>query len=143
MSRQTQLEVAAAVICVAVGVALCVCVFMMKAAHIPHLPAFVGQPHSFQLETTPLFLSEALAVEKAKETIALEGYDLGSWAPREDRRTTAPDGSIDVFFARSTIGPNFGHVTFVYQGDKPPKLPPIAYIELVGDRITCQVSLPR
>jgi hypothetical protein len=103
----------------------------------------IGQPHRFQLKTAPPFLSEALAVEKAKEAIALEGYDLGYWKLREKRRTTAPDGTPDVFFVRRTH--EDGDITFEYQGDadKPPKIPPTVSVALRGYEVSCHVLLPR
>jgi hypothetical protein len=56
--------------------------------------ALVGPLHTFQLASAPTFLTDALAVEKAKEALALDGYDLTRWNPREDRRSTAPDGPL-------------------------------------------------
>jgi hypothetical protein len=97
----------------------------------------VGPMHSFQLDATRPFLSDTLAVEKAKEALALDGYDLAEWRPREDRRGTAPDGTPDVYLARNT-NPNMGSIAFeLRSGATQPHI--YVAIELTGDRVQCQV----
>lgn len=67
-----------------------------------------GPEHSFPLETTPSFLSEELAVEKARATLAVEGYDVDQWklTHGDQPGSQAPDGTPDRYLDRfqSTCG---------------------------------------
>ena len=63
-------------------------------------------------------LSEELVMDKARETMSKEGYDLNRWHPikvaSEDghRPSTAPDGTPDIYFERGFEQPNHGSVDF-------------------------------
>jgi hypothetical protein len=61
----------------------------------------IGPKHSFPLGEQPALLSETLALDKAREVLALEGFDPTLWQPCEDARTFAPDGTADRCFLRS------------------------------------------
>ena len=104
---------------------------------------FLGPSQAFTLDASPPFLTDALAVEKARETLALNGYDLTAWKPREDRRTHAPDGSADVYLVRNSIDPNVGSVIFVDETRRATNPGRSVDVELVGNRLTCQVVYPK
>src|SRR5262249_22390735 len=105
--------------------------------------SLAGPMHSFQLDATPPSLSDALAVEKAKQALALDGYDLAVWQPREDRRSTAPDSTPDVYLARNADNPNSGYVVFVCRSPNGTPAARCVNIELTGDRVTCQGIHPK
>jgi hypothetical protein len=103
----------------------------------------IGPLHSFRLDTRPPFLTDDLAVAKAREALAVDGYDLADWLPHEDRRTKAPDGSPDLYLARNGINPNSGYIMFV-DGSKQARNPSrIVEVELKGDHIECHVVIPK
>lgn len=71
-----------------------------------------GPEYVFPLETTPLFLSEELAVEKARATLAVEGYHVDQWQiTRVDQPgSKAPDGTPDRYLVRYQS--TYGRVSF-------------------------------
>lgn len=72
-----------------------------------------GPEYVFPLETAPAFLSEETAMEKARATLAVEGYNVEQWKPtRVDQpRTRAPDGSPDRYLVRHQD--TYGRISFV------------------------------
>jgi hypothetical protein len=107
--------------------------------YYPKQNTVVGPVHTFQLNAEPPFLSDALAVEKAKESLALDGYDLASWQLREDRRSTAPDGTPDVYLLRNGKNLNLGEIVFLPRnGDSLPRIS--VAIEFTEGQMKCQVS---
>jgi hypothetical protein len=87
----------------AVGV-LALCVRELQGRATSH-------EHSFSV-TNAVFLTEDVALSKAQASMALEGFDLSTWVPHGDGRTVAPDGTPDLYLARSTE-PNSGTIQFV------------------------------
>ena len=71
-----------------------------------------GPVHSFQMNPLPAFVSDDLALTKAREVMTADGYDMSVWRPHEDDRTMAPDGTKDKYFVRNAIRPNDGFVLF-------------------------------
>lgn len=73
-----------------------------------------GPTHLFVVEPAPAFLSEELAIAKAREYLVKEGYRLEEWplyrtdAPKQ----LAPDGTTDRFFDRFSWRPEQGRVYF-------------------------------
>src|SRR5688572_233180 len=66
----------------------------------------IGPQHVYELPEEPKFLTEELAMERARETLALDGLDAAAWQPVPDDRSKAPDGRTDQFLSRNTITPN-------------------------------------
>ena len=79
-------------------------------------------------------LTEKLAIEKAKETLAKEGYDLKEWTLyRPDvGPSKAPDGTPDTYFTRFSFRPTEGRVHFT-NGKKRREV----QVRLEGNRIIC------
>lgn len=98
--------------------------------------AMVGPQHEFALSDRPPFLTEELAVAKAREAMARDVPDPAAWVLATDGRTTAPDGRRDEFMARNVINPNQGMVVFRGPGGQSRGVS----VELVGDRVVCQSS---
>jgi hypothetical protein len=98
--------------------------------------AMVGPPHEFALDDRPAFLYEQLALDKARETLALDGFDPAAWQAHPDGRTAAPDGRQDEYFSRNTINSNMGSVLFQGPGNRVR----FVSVELAGDRVICQSS---
>ena len=96
--------------------------------------AMVGPRHEFALADRPAFLTEELAVAKAREAMALDVPDPAAWVLASDGRTTAPDGRRDEFMARDGINPNQGMVVFRGPGGQSRGV----LVELVGGRVVCQ-----
>ena len=71
-----------------------------------------GNVHTFLLENPPSYLTEELALEKAREALALDGH-TGEWQPSTMDQGTrrAPDGKRDRFLIR--YQPTYGRISFV------------------------------
>ena len=98
------------------------------------LRALVGPRHEFTVANPPAFLTEELALAKAREALALDVPDDDEWEVKPDGRSTAPDGRRDEYLSRNTINPNQGSVVF----RKPGKPWRSVSVELIGDRVVCQ-----
>lgn len=72
-----------------------------------------GPEHRFELNPPPPFLTETMALEKARESLQLDGFDPTEWDAVKDDRTKAPDGRPDEYFLRNTLNPNEGSIQFV------------------------------
>lgn len=96
--------------------------------------AMVGPRHEFALADRPPFLTEELAVAKAREALARDVPEPGAWTLAPDGRTTAPDGRRDDFMARNGINPNQGMVVFRGPGGQSRGVS----VELLSDRVVCQ-----
>jgi hypothetical protein len=96
----------------------------------------VGPPREFTLADRPLFLTEQLALVKARATLALDGLDPADWQAYPDDRTAAPDGRRDEYLSRDGLSPNLGSVMF--RG--PRGQIRFVSVELAGDRVICQSS---
>jgi hypothetical protein len=77
------------------------------AVTIPYIVHRVGQSridgqHIFEVAAQPRFLTEELALTKARETLKREGCSPGDWQPQLARITTASDGRTDEFMSRDT-----------------------------------------
>jgi hypothetical protein len=93
--------------------------------------------HLFQVSHPPTFLTETFALDRAQETLKLDGLDLSAWHPVPDGRTTAPDGRRDEFMARNAVTPNRGVVMFTNRAASVR----FVSIELSGRRVVCQTSV--
>src|SRR5262245_35867586 len=74
--------------------------------------ARIGPHHEFLIADPPPFLTESLAMTKAREALALDVADPEVWHVAPDGRTTAPDGRRDEFLSRNGLNPNHGSVRF-------------------------------
>ena len=72
-----------------------------------------GPEYVFPLQSAPPFLSEELAVEQARATLAMEGYNVDQWqlTNREQSGTLAPDGTRDRYLIRYQN--TYGRVSFL------------------------------
>src|SRR5262245_45511050 len=61
----------------------------------------MGAVHSYTLPAPPRFLTDQLALQKAQQSLASEGYNTDYWKPLEDSRSTDPDGNHDKYLARN------------------------------------------
>jgi hypothetical protein len=93
-----------------------------------------GRHHLFQLKERPAMLTEALAIEKARETFAQEGYSLDQWQVTRagNPPSEAPDGTPDKYFDRFGFRPTEGRVHFT-DGKRYRTM----QVRLEGDRIVC------
>ena len=98
--------------------------------------AMAGPRYEFALADRPPFLTEELALAKAREALALDVPTSGAWVLAADGRTTAPDGRRDEFLSRNGINPNQGLVVFRGPGGQSRGVS----VELVGDCVICQSS---
>lgn len=96
-----------------------------------------GTFRAFRLSSSPNFLSDEIAVEKAQATLAQEGRHVGDWVPVRDRRTSAPDGTRDSYLVRD-VNPNAGYITFK-NGEK--QL--LVMVELRGSLVICHTYKPK
>jgi hypothetical protein len=105
--------------------------------------------HIFMISPAPAFLTEDLAIAKARASLGLDGYKTNEWQlyglPNSQREShydnetrarklqarTAPDGTLDKYFHRSST--NDGYVTFL----KPSKSSRTYLVRLEGDRLRC------
>ena len=115
-------------------------IVLLGAAAVPLLiqrsiQSRIGPEHVFELSEQPKFLTDELALEKAREALKQEGLNTNAWQPVPDVRSIAPDGHADRFLSRNTINPNRGNILlnsgngYIYMS-----------VELDGRRIVCQTS---
>jgi hypothetical protein len=93
-----------------------------------------GQQHVFQLKSYPNMLTEEIAIEKARETFAEEGYGLENWqlTRAHNPPSAAPDGTPDEYFDRFSFRPTEGRVHFT-DGERYRTV----QVRLEGDRLVC------
>jgi len=119
-------------------------VVVAGAAAVPYLihrsvQSRIGPQHVFQLSERPAFLTEELALAKAREALARDGLDPSVWQPQRDGRTTAPDGRTDKFAVRNTIDSN--RVVFAFTSSTARIR--FVSVELDGSRVVCQTSIAK
>jgi len=117
-------------------------VLLAGAAAIPYrihrsVHSRIGPEHTFDLSERPAFLTEELALAKARETMTKDGFDLATWQLQRDRRTSAADGRTDEFAARNTINSN--RVVFAFTNGSASTR--FVSVQLAGSRVICQSSL--
>jgi len=106
----------------------------------------VGQ-HTFELAERPAYLTEALAIAKTREALALHVSNIEDWTiiPYPNAKAAVPDGRPDLSFARSAVNPNAGYVLFRDQRawDNGHVVELFVNISLEGNRVTCTVERPK
>jgi hypothetical protein len=114
---------------------------LLGIASVPYLihrsvQSRIGPQHVYELPEQPKFLTEELAMERARATLARDGLDPAVWQPVPDDRSKAPDGRTDQFLSRNTITPNHGSIMFTNStGTR------FVSVELDGRRVVCQTSI--
>ncbi len=110
------------------SVAACVCALLLSGSFTP------PRAEVYQLNHAPNMLSESLAMEKARDTMAKAGFDLVQWHLRKgDRTGTAPDGTRDEYLER--FGQEkWGRLHFTDGSNNR-----CVQIRLEGDRLICEV----
>lgn len=93
--------------------------------------------HVFQVVPKPAFLSDALALEKAKETLELDRLNPNDWVVNGDNRTFSPDGLQDKYLVRNALDPNSGSIMFWGPNHSRRSVD----IELRGDKLFCRSVL--
>ena len=102
-----------------------------------------GPVHVYHLRPAPPFLPDAVGLEKARETLARDGYDLDAWQPWEDDRSAAPNGARDRYLSRNAYNPNHATILFRDRTGTQPNPTRIVQLDLKGDRLECFVVLPK
>jgi len=67
-----------------------------------------GQRYVLGMSNQPPFLTDDLALRKAFEALAVQGFDTNKWFPATYSRTKAPDGTDDRFLCRNVVDDNSG-----------------------------------
>lgn len=125
----------------AVPVCLFVCAVALTGCFGPG-----ARQHVFQLNETPAMLSEALAIEKAREALSKQGFDLERWQLRNLRKdprdilirpSKAPDGTPDIFLERNMRAPNWANWGRLHFTDG--KRNRCVQVSLQGNRLVCTV----
>jgi hypothetical protein len=102
--------------------------------------------HFYELTEQPKFLTEELAIAKAKETLTRDGMSGAAWCPVPDGHTKAPDGRIDEFLSRDAIGPhelfspNSGSIIFT---NSDYTMTRYVSVRLEGRILACQASIDK
>jgi len=99
----------------------------------------IGPSHTYTLSQSPRFLTEELAMARARDTLSLDGYDVAVWQPLRVGRTAAPDGRTDEFMARNIVTPNRGVIMFTSTTASPR----LVSVTLDGSRVVCQTSIAK
>ena len=97
----------------------------------------ISPQHVFELTESPPFLTEGLALAKARETLTKDGFDITVWQPQRDGRTLAPDGFPDEFAVRNSMNSNRVVLAFTNASASTR----FVSVELAGRRVICQSSL--
>lgn len=96
--------------------------------------------HVFSLKGNGSFLKEDVALERSKETLVLEGYNLADWKVHPDGRTIAPDGSRDKYLSRNACNPKLGKFLFLNHKENKGRS---VVVEQDDRQITCYVWIPK
>ena len=103
----------------------------------------MGTVHSYTLPAPPRFLTDQLALQKAQQAIATEGYNTDYWKALEDSKTSDPDGNHDKYLARNPSSSTSGTITFCDSDKHTAKHTRIVHVELKENHIDCQVEMPK
>jgi hypothetical protein len=97
------------------------------------------------LSESPSFLSEELALEKAKLALRLDGYEIDRWMVEEEKRTEAPDGTPDRFLLRNHGNPNRGDFTFTNQDElkRQRVVQRLVIVEIRDRTVVCIIVRPK
>ena len=115
------------------GVVLILC----GAAVVPYLVhravrSRIGPEHVYELSGKPPFLTEDMALAKARDTLAQDGVDAAAWRP-------VPGGPSGQFASRNTINSNEVVLMFT-NGTGSGRF---VSVRLDGTRVVCQSSIEK
>ncbi len=99
----------------------------------------IGRPFNYQLPAAPPFLSERLALEKAKESLLMVVTDPNTWQPLNKpakNGTFAPDGTRDLYFFRL----NSNNGLFLFESTQRPNERWSVSVLLYNSGVHCTVS---
>jgi hypothetical protein len=73
-----------------------------------------GPEHVFELDQAPAFLSEELALGKARDALRLDGRNPDEWQPTrvDEGPSKAPDGAPDKYLVRFLNHATQGRISF-------------------------------
>ena len=99
----------------------------------------MGAVHTFTLPSPPRFLTDALALVKARQAMDSEGYIAKVWQPIEAGKSSDPDGNRDKYLARDPNDTNGGTIVFSDSAQSSGKHSRIVRVNLKANRVECQV----
>lgn len=99
-----------------------------------------GPVHTFLLDPPPKFLAEDTAIDRARETLTLDGFSLDEWKPQEDGRSKSPEGIVDKYLNRNTLNSNRCSIVFVKADGSASR---IVVLELIGTQLETYVWIPK
>ncbi len=110
-----------------------------------------GPEHIFQLDQKPQFLTDQLALDMARRTLSLDGFNVSQWIPYEGsldgwEPTLAPDGTAYRYIWLDKPGnPNYGKIAFRKIGfrDRPRNAFLDVYVIWENNRVRCHHAWPR
>jgi len=123
----------------ATGIILLGLVLSMARIRELHAEGKCGQAHTFEGMKGRSFLPDNLALEKATESLALQGFDTNKWVAMRYSQTRAPDGVPDRFLCRNHVDERRGVVTFTNRTG----LLREVYVGLSNDLVICVVKQSR
>jgi hypothetical protein len=103
----------------------------------------MGTVHTYTLPSPPRFLTDQLALQKAQQSLASEGYNTEYWKAVEDSKSSDPDGNHDKYLARNPANSASGTIIFCDSDKRTAKHTRIVHVELKGNRVDCQVEMPK
>jgi hypothetical protein len=103
--------------------------------------AWSEPPRTYRVTEDMPFLTDDIALRFATRLMSDEGK-RDDWQPREDRRTTSPEGRPDVYLARNSINPNRGYVCFGRAGGDGQLMVQMEY-DADARTIECQLWYPK
>jgi hypothetical protein len=103
----------------------------------------MGAVHTYTLPAPPPFLSDALALTKARQAMESEGYSLKLWQPLERRQTKNTQGEIDQFLLRNPTNAASGSITFADSAQSTPGHQRVVEVDLEQNRVSCRIEIPR
>ena len=102
----------------------------------------MGTVHNFPVTAPTPFLSDAVALARARQAMEAEGYSLKLWQPVQKRQANGSAGKSDQFLARDSVDSTSGSITFADSVQSSAHIR-VVHIELKQNQIECRISIPR
>jgi hypothetical protein len=128
----SKVSTAAALMVAAIAVLPVACDRVLKAR-------LVGREHVYELSERPRYLTEDMAIAKARETLARDGFDINAWRLLRADRSLAAEDRADEYFVRNTKNPNAG--VFTVQDATGSRR--FVHVELDGAKVSSRVVIPK